>query len=40
MDYKLIYGEEQKNISIEATFNRAKLRKEMNEEGRGEEQGG
>ena len=40
VDYKLIYGEEQNNISIEATFNRAKLRKEMNEEGRGEEQGG
>ncbi len=31
VEYKLIYGEEQNNISIEATFNRTKLREEMNE---------
>ena len=34
--YRLIYGEEQNNISIEATFNRTKLREEMNEEERRE----
>ncbi len=29
VEYRLIYGEEENNISIEATFNRTKLRKEM-----------
>ena len=38
VEYKLIYGEEQNNISIEATFNRTKLREEMNKEGRREKQ--
>jgi len=36
VEYRLIYGEEQNNISIEATFNRIKLREEMDEEGRKE----
>ncbi len=39
VEYRLIYGEEQNNISIEATFNRTKLREEMNEEGRREKDG-
>ena len=34
VEYKLVYGEEQNNISIEATFNRIKLREEINEEGK------
>ncbi len=38
VEYRLIYGEEQNNISIEATFNRIKLREEMNEKGRREKQ--
>jgi hypothetical protein len=32
VEYRLIYGKEQSNISIEATFNRTKLREEMNKE--------
>jgi hypothetical protein len=32
VEYRLIYGEEQNNISIEATFNRTRLREEMNKE--------
>jgi len=34
VEYRLIYGEEQNNISIKATINRTKLREEMNEEKR------
>lgn len=32
VEYRLIYGEEQNNVSIEATVNRARLREELNKE--------
>lgn len=38
VEYRLVYGEEQNDISIKATFNRTKLREELNEEGKGEKQ--